>query len=69
MKSSIVVSLMLVLVAIVACGKPSLNAERSAACKSAGNSRMCGICCKTKEATFTAGTGDGTCECFGSEEK
>jgi hypothetical protein len=59
------------LAAIIACGKPSINAERTAACKDAGNHRMCGICCKTKVATFTPGqnANEGMCECFGAEEK
>lgn len=69
-KSRIVTFVALVSLAIVACGKPPPNAERSAECKDSGNARMCGVCCKTKMSTFTpGGMNAGVCECFGDVEK
>ena len=58
-----------VAVIISACAPPTENAERSAACKEAGNQRMCGTCCKTKSSTFTTSGITGTCSCFGELEK
>ena len=70
MKIARMVSLLgLVTLVIAACAPPAENTERSAACKEAGNSKMCGICCKTKSATFTPSGMTGTCACFGDLEK
>ncbi len=49
MKRASVVSLTaLVIVVMTACAPPAEDTERSAACKEAGNTRMCSVCVKTK---------------------
>lgn len=54
---------------VIACAAPPENAERTAACKEAGNQRMCGVCCKTKASVFTTTGTTGTCVCSGEVDK
>jgi hypothetical protein len=69
MKSLVSLSLIALVAVVSACAPPTENAERSAACKEAGNQRMCGVCCKTKSSTFTTTGTTGSCACFGDLEK
>ena len=54
---------------LVACSAPKENVERSAACKEAGNTKMCSSCCKTQKSNFTSQGMTGTCQCLGDAEK
>jgi hypothetical protein len=70
MKSTHIISILgLFALLIAACAPPAENKERTAACKEAGNSKMCGICCKTKSGVYTTTGVTGTCTCFGDLEK
>lgn len=71
MKITHIASLAAVLaLAIAACaGPPVENAERTAACKTSGNQKMCLQCCNTKSATYTQTGITGACVCVGDVQK